>query len=227
MAQDRSGVYARQATGLVREGSPWSVLVYNINFISIGLMLMFVLQLIPSFYPGGDMVGSFLLALLIVLPTSLVFSMLAAAMPRSGADYVYVSRILGPRLGMISSWINTVWWFIYGGVPSAFFARFGRDGIGAVSSRRRRRRLAVKRFGFERLDLGAEDEILALHHRVHDGADLILCLGARFDDRVTGRLDAFSPNSKKIHIDIDLHHLDHRHIVTGVGGDDDEVANLD
>ncbi|MEY3985886.1 MAG: hypothetical protein RLZ59_1331 [Pseudomonadota bacterium] len=34
-------------------------------------------------------------------------------------------------------------------------------------------------------------------------ADLILCLGARFDDRVTGRLDAFSPNSKKIHVDID------------------------
>ena len=34
-------------------------------------------------------------------------------------------------------------------------------------------------------------------------ADLIVCLGARFDDRVTGRLDAFSPNSKKIHVDID------------------------
>ncbi|MBO9575258.1 MAG: biosynthetic-type acetolactate synthase large subunit [Sphingobium sp.] len=34
-------------------------------------------------------------------------------------------------------------------------------------------------------------------------ADLILCLGARFDDRVTGRLDAFAPNSKKVHVDID------------------------
>ncbi|GAB7551112.1 acetolactate synthase 3 large subunit [Novosphingobium sp. 11B] len=34
-------------------------------------------------------------------------------------------------------------------------------------------------------------------------ADLILCVGARFDDRVTGRLDAFAPNSEKIHIDID------------------------
>ena len=34
-------------------------------------------------------------------------------------------------------------------------------------------------------------------------ADLILCIGARFDDRVTGRLDAFAPNSRKIHIDID------------------------
>ena len=37
---------------------------------------------------------------------------------------------------------------------------------------------------------------------MHD-ADLIVAIGARFDDRVTGRLDAFSPNSKKIHIDID------------------------
>jgi len=34
-------------------------------------------------------------------------------------------------------------------------------------------------------------------------ADLIVCVGARFDDRVTGRLDAFAPNSAKIHIDID------------------------
>jgi len=33
--------------------------------------------------------------------------------------------------------------------------------------------------------------------------DVMLAVGARFDDRVTGRLDAFSPNSKKIHIDID------------------------
>ena len=33
--------------------------------------------------------------------------------------------------------------------------------------------------------------------------DLMVCLGARFDDRVTGRLDAFSPTSRKIHVDID------------------------
>ena len=34
-------------------------------------------------------------------------------------------------------------------------------------------------------------------------ADLIVAIGARFDDRVTGRLDAFAPDAKKIHIDID------------------------
>src|SRR6201995_214987 len=37
---------------------------------------------------------------------------------------------------------------------------------------------------------------------MHD-CDVMLCVGARFDDRITGRIDAFSPGSKKIHIDID------------------------
>lgn len=35
------------------------------------------------------------------------------------------------------------------------------------------------------------------------GADLIIAVGARFDDRVTGRLDAFAPDAKVVHIDID------------------------
>ena len=37
---------------------------------------------------------------------------------------------------------------------------------------------------------------------MHD-CDLMINIGARFDDRITGRIDAFSPNSKKAHIDID------------------------
>ena len=40
------------------------------------------------------------------------------------------------------------------------------------------------------------------NHTMHD-CDLMICVGARFDDRITGRLDAFAPYSKKIHIDID------------------------
>ncbi|HEV7157941.1 MAG TPA: acetolactate synthase 3 large subunit [Caulobacteraceae bacterium] len=40
------------------------------------------------------------------------------------------------------------------------------------------------------------------NNAMHD-CDVMIAVGARFDDRVTGRLDAFSPGSKKIHIDID------------------------
>jgi acetolactate synthase I/II/III large subunit len=45
---------------------------------------------------------------------------------------------------------------------------------------------------------GTYEANLATH-----GCDLLINIGARFDDRVTGRLDAFSPHSTKIHVDID------------------------
>jgi acetolactate synthase-1/2/3 large subunit len=45
---------------------------------------------------------------------------------------------------------------------------------------------------------GTLEANLAMHH-----ADLIICVGARFDDRITGRLADFCPHARKIHIDID------------------------
>jgi acetolactate synthase-1/2/3 large subunit len=45
---------------------------------------------------------------------------------------------------------------------------------------------------------GAYEANMAMHD-----CDVMLCIGARFDDRITGRIDAFSPHSRKIHIDID------------------------
>jgi acetolactate synthase-1/2/3 large subunit len=45
---------------------------------------------------------------------------------------------------------------------------------------------------------GTYEANMAMH-----GCDVMICIGARFDDRVTGRLNAFAPDSKKIHVDID------------------------
>jgi acetolactate synthase-1/2/3 large subunit len=45
---------------------------------------------------------------------------------------------------------------------------------------------------------GTLEANLAMHH-----ADLVICVGARFDDRVTGRLSDFCPRARKIHLDID------------------------
>jgi APA family basic amino acid/polyamine antiporter len=118
-------VFERRATGLVREAGTVDTLVYNINFVSLGLMAALVFLFSTAFYPGVNLYLTAILMLVAVLPTSLVFAFFAATMPRSGADYVYVSRTLHPALGMMSSWNNTVWWFLYGGVPSAFFAQFG------------------------------------------------------------------------------------------------------
>ena len=45
---------------------------------------------------------------------------------------------------------------------------------------------------------GLYEANMAMH-----GCDLLIAVGARFDDRITGRIDAFSPGSRKAHIDID------------------------
>ncbi len=60
---------------------------------------------------------------------------------------------------------------------------------------------------------------------MHD-CDVMICIGARFDDRVTGRLDAFSPNSKKIHIDIDPSSINKNvHVDLGIIADAGSAIN--
>jgi acetolactate synthase-1/2/3 large subunit len=61
--------------------------------------------------------------------------------------------------------------------------------------------------------------------------DVMICLGARFDDRITGRLDAFSPDSIKIHIDIDRSSINktvrvHLPIVADVGTAIRQIINV-
>ncbi|MER2537144.1 MAG: acetolactate synthase 3 large subunit [Rhizobiaceae bacterium] len=62
---------------------------------------------------------------------------------------------------------------------------------------------------------GTYEANMAMH-----GCDVMLCLGARFDDRITGRINAFSPNSKKIHVDIDPSSINKNvHVDIGIQGD--------
>jgi acetolactate synthase-1/2/3 large subunit len=62
---------------------------------------------------------------------------------------------------------------------------------------------------------GTYEANLAMH-----GCDLMVAVGSRFDDRVTGRLAAFSPQSKKIHIDVDASSINKNVLVdVGIVGD--------
>ena len=64
-------------------------------------------------------------------------------------------------------------------------------GLGAVSAKNKN---FIGMLGMH----GTYEANMAMHD-----CDVMLCVGARFDDRITGNLKYFSPNSKKIHIDID------------------------
>jgi len=51
--------------------------------------------------------------------------MFASAMPRSGGDYVYVSRAISPLWGFVANWNFTLWCFFYIGVPASLISRWG------------------------------------------------------------------------------------------------------
>lgn len=120
------GIFARKATGLVRQAGAWDVFVYNTNFINIAVGVAFILLLLPAgSYTGANVYVSILLCTLAVLPCNLVYGALSTIMPRSGGDYVYVSRTLGPVWGLVANWNYTIWSFFYIGVPAAFLGKYG------------------------------------------------------------------------------------------------------
>jgi amino acid transporter len=140
--------FARKATGLVRQAGALDVFIYNTNFINIAIGIAFILLWVPAgSYPGANPYLVILFTMIAVLPTTMVYGALASIMPRSGGDYVYVSRTLGPIWGLAANWNYTIWSFFYIGVPAAFLGRYGLSSL--------LRTIGVKTGNSSLLDIGA------------------------------------------------------------------------
>ena len=105
----------RRSSGLVRVASPFSSLVYGIFFGSPGLGILLMLLYIPSFYPGANMYASLALGVGLGLFLNFTYAFMSAAMPRSGADYVWNSRTIHPVIGVMTSVGFTCVFLIFAG----------------------------------------------------------------------------------------------------------------
>src|SRR5215471_17511239 len=96
-------LFVRNATGLVRELSAFDAfnLVFSAVLIPIGITE--VMSFTPQFWPHANMLVSFLLATPLVATCGLVYLYFTVIMPRSGGDYVWVSRTLNPFLGFFAN----------------------------------------------------------------------------------------------------------------------------
>ena len=92
-------LFVRNATGLVRELSAFDAfnLVFSAVLLPVGITE--VMSFTPTFWPHANMLLSFLLATPLVATCGLVYLYFTIIMPRSGGDYVWVSRTLSPFLG--------------------------------------------------------------------------------------------------------------------------------
>ena len=101
------GVYARRATGLVREVSPFSTFVFNMAGQPTSVLLATSVFLALSLFPGGSIWLGFAMALGVALVISVCYGLFTSAIPRSGGDYVLVGRVTHPVIGLISSFLWT------------------------------------------------------------------------------------------------------------------------
>jgi amino acid transporter len=100
----RGGLFVRQSTGLVREASALDATIFNAVFSApVGATLAFGLFWALSAFPQADFVSVTLICFVINLPVLIMMSLLASSMPRTGGDYVWVSRILSPPLALVSN----------------------------------------------------------------------------------------------------------------------------
>src|SRR3954469_5816999 len=105
--QSGSGVYARKATGLVREVSPFSTFVFNMAGQPTSVLLAISVFLALAAFPGGSIWLGLAMALVVAIVISVCYGLFTSALPRSGGDYVLVGRITHPVVGLISSFFWT------------------------------------------------------------------------------------------------------------------------
>ena len=107
MSSEKRGVFTREATGLVRSLGWWDSFGVGFGGVVLGVAMTSFYYAIPSTLPNANMVGSLLFLLLVLVPYLIVYTQLAFAMPRSGGDYIYVSRLIHPAIGFMQSWLAT------------------------------------------------------------------------------------------------------------------------
>jgi len=110
----RPKVFVREATGLVRHVGLYDAVLLNIESNTFGLSLIYY-GLILSVFPGGDPLMAAALAALGCVPVAVAYASMSTAMPRSGGDYVFISRALHPALGVAASISISVWFFFWTG----------------------------------------------------------------------------------------------------------------
>ena len=106
--------FARKASGLVRGLSMLDA--FGVGFMNQGLTVSMwvMISLGLSVYLGGNLIiATIISAILCGIGFPLVWGILGGSMPRSGGEYIYNSRILGPLVGIAESFGNAFVWIMW------------------------------------------------------------------------------------------------------------------
>ena len=97
--------------------------------INIGIGLAYIFLLGPSFYPGCSLSLGVLITTIFCIIQGLTYYCFTTAMPRTGGEYVFISRSLHPSLGFAMSISMALWLLFYSAWSAASFSNLGLSAI--------------------------------------------------------------------------------------------------
>jgi amino acid transporter len=125
---ERSQVFIRNATGLTRQLSAKDVLMFNLLNMGLAWPLLYI-YFAGAAYQGINTPITVLIGLPGNLVIALLFYYLTVAFPRTGGDYVWVSRLVHPAIGFMESFAVVVFFLGFIGPVSGWFVTYGLAGI--------------------------------------------------------------------------------------------------
>lgn len=102
VSKETPALYVRKSSGLLRAVSAREALIANLVAMGIIVNIFWVVYA-SAFYPNADLPTTVFIGLALTLLIAFAYWMLSSAMPRTGGDYVYVSRIFHPSLGFVTN----------------------------------------------------------------------------------------------------------------------------
>src|SRR5258708_36243452 len=116
-------IFSRESSGLVRIGSPWRMLLLNVANVGV-VYIMFTYWTFPAVFPQSNLLVAIPIAAALALPFNLLYGMFATIMPRTGSEYVFLSRTFHPAIGFMASFAAAMSQAFWVGIGGYWIAQF-------------------------------------------------------------------------------------------------------
>jgi amino acid transporter len=116
-------LFSRESSGFVRVGTPWRMVLMNVANIGV-VYIMFTYWIHPAVFPKSNLVIAIPIATALAIFFNLLYGMLSSIMPRTGSEYVFLTRTFHPVIGFMASFAAATSQMFWVGIGGYWIAQF-------------------------------------------------------------------------------------------------------
>jgi basic amino acid/polyamine antiporter, APA family len=116
-----TGMFTRRATGLLRDVPVLDQFLFLLFVVNLGLGPILVFEVGPAVAPNGSLILAMILGGAGFVALGVVYALFTSSMPRTGGDYVFLTRLVSPPIGFLGSWMLVVTFVTVGTAGAAYF----------------------------------------------------------------------------------------------------------